>query len=63
METIADYLIQLYPIDHVPLKRRVTFHGIFWGMMYVTFWFQVGFPSDTYIYRLVITSEVANTKR
>ena len=58
METLADYLIQLYPIDHVPLKRRITFHGIFWGMMYVVFWFLVGFPSDALIYRFVLAGSV-----
>ena len=61
METLADYLIQLYPIDHVPLKRRVTFHGIFGGVMFVIFWFQVGFPSDTFIYRFVLATSLVIT--
>ena len=58
METIADYLIQLYPIDHVPLKRRVTFHGIFWGVMYIFNWIGVGFNSDYIIYRFVLAASI-----
>ena len=58
METIADYLIQLYPIVNVPLKRRITFHGIFWGVMFMVFWFLVGFPSNVLIYRFVLAGSL-----
>ena len=52
METLADYLIQLYPIDHVPLKRRVTFHGIFWGVMFIVFFVLSGLSND-YLFRFI----------
>ena len=58
METIADYLIQLYPIDHVPLKRRVTFHGIFWGVMYVTFWTLIPYQYNLLIYHFLLAASV-----
>jgi two-component system, LytTR family, sensor kinase len=53
MERLADYILHLYPIDHVPLKRRVTFHVLFWGFYFIVLLFGAGFPSDTIIYRFI----------
>ena len=61
MEIFANYILRLYPIYNVPFKRRVGFHAIFWGIFYVFYWFGVGFPSDTIIYRFVAATSLTFT--
>ncbi|MDZ7899686.1 MAG: hypothetical protein U5N85_16895 [Arcicella sp.] len=53
MNRLVDYILRLYPIDHVPLKRRVMLHGLFWGLFFVSLLIGSGFPSDTIILRLI----------
>jgi two-component system, LytTR family, sensor kinase len=53
MERLANYILQLYPIDHVPFKRRVVLHGIFWGIYFFILMVGVGIPSDTIAYRFI----------
>ncbi|PWK18087.1 histidine kinase [Arcicella aurantiaca] len=53
MERLADYLLRLYPIDHVPFKRRIILHAIFWGFFFISLLFGTGFPSDSLIIRLI----------
>ena len=61
MERLTDYILRLYPIDYIPLKRRITFHLLFWGVMYCIFWIQAGFPSDTVVYRFVLATSLVIT--
>ena len=62
MERLANFILRVYPIDYVPLKRRVTFHLLFWGIYFCILLIGVGVPSDNIIYRflaavsLIITS-------
>jgi two-component system, LytTR family, sensor kinase len=53
MERLANFILRLYPIDYVPLKRRAVLHGIFWGIFFVSLLFGSGFPSDTIFHRLI----------
>jgi two-component system, LytTR family, sensor kinase len=53
MEKLANYILTIYPIDHVPLKRRVILHAIFWGIYYILLLVGLGIPSDTFNYRFV----------
>jgi two-component system, LytTR family, sensor kinase len=61
MERLANYILQLYPIEHVPFKRRVILHTIFWGIYYIILLFGVGIPSDTIAYRFIATTSVTIT--
>lgn len=61
MEKLANYIVNLYPIDHVPLKRRITFHAIFWGIFFLLLLFGSGLPSDTFIYRFIKASSFTLT--
>ncbi len=53
MERFANYILQLYPIDHVPFKRRVMLHGVFWGIFFCFLLIVSGLPSDTIAYRFI----------
>lgn len=53
MERLANYILQLYPIDHVPLKRRIILHSIFWGIFFCFLLIVSGLPSDTIAYRFI----------
>ena len=53
MERLANYILDIYPIDHVPLKRRVILHAIFWGIYYILLLVGAGSPSDTITYRFI----------
>lgn len=53
MERLANYILDLYPLDRVPLKRRMTLHGIFWGIFFIFLWLGVGIPSDTLVYKFL----------
>ncbi len=53
MERLANYILQLYPIEYVPLKRRITFHAIFWGVFFISLLLGSGFPSDSIIIRFI----------
>jgi two-component system, LytTR family, sensor kinase len=61
MERLANYILNLYPIDHVPLKRRVILHGVFWGIYYVMLVIAVGVPNDTIIYRFLAATSLTIT--
>jgi two-component system, LytTR family, sensor kinase len=61
MERLANYILHLYPIDHVPFKRRATLHIVFWILFYIFYWFGVGFPSDTIVYRFVTATSITLT--
>jgi two-component system, LytTR family, sensor kinase len=34
MERLANYILEIYPIENVPFKQRVILHGVFWGSMF-----------------------------
>jgi two-component system, LytTR family, sensor kinase len=53
MERLANYILNIYPIDHVPLKRRATLHAIFWGFFFISLLAGSGFPSDSIIIRFI----------
>ena len=52
MERLTDYILRLYPIDYIPLKRRIIFHSLFWGVMFVVFLSLSGL-SNNYLFRFV----------
>ncbi|MEY4538796.1 MAG: hypothetical protein RLZZ306_553 [Bacteroidota bacterium] len=53
MERLANFILRLYPIDHLPFKRRVILHAVFWGIFFIFLLFGSGFPSDSIIMRFV----------
>lgn len=53
MEKLANYILQLYPIDHAPLKLRILLHSAFWALFFMLLLFGSGFPTDTITYRLI----------
>jgi len=61
MERLANYLLRLYPIDHVPFKRRVALHAIFWGIFFISLLLGVGIPSDTFTYRFIVATSATLT--
>jgi two-component system, LytTR family, sensor kinase len=61
MERLVNYILDIYPIEGVPLKRRVILHGVFWGIMYVVFWFFISFPSDTLLFRFLSATSTTLT--
>jgi two-component system, LytTR family, sensor kinase len=61
MERLANYILRLYPLDHVPLKRRVTLHAIFWGIFFISLMIGSGFPSDSITYRFIAATSVTLT--
>lgn len=61
MERLANYILNIYPIEDVPLKRRVTLHAIFWGIYFAFLLFGVGVPSDNIAYRFIATTSITLT--
>jgi two-component system, LytTR family, sensor kinase len=61
MEKLANYILHLYPIDHVPFKRKVKFHAIFWGVFFCFLLIVSGVPSDTIAYRFIGATSITLT--
>jgi two-component system, LytTR family, sensor kinase len=61
MERLANYILRLYPVYHVPFKRRVILHAIFWGVFFCFLLIATGVPSDTLIYRFIAATSVTLT--
>jgi two-component system, LytTR family, sensor kinase len=53
MEILSDFFLRLYPLEGVSLKRRILLHCLFWFVMFVAFWFGIGLPSSTFVYRIL----------
>jgi two-component system, LytTR family, sensor kinase len=53
MEKLSELLLRFYPLAKVTFKRRILVHSIFWGFMFWVYWFGIGFPSDTIIYKFI----------
>jgi two-component system, LytTR family, sensor kinase len=53
MEKLSELLLRFYPLEKVTFKRRLWVHSIFWGLMFWVYWFGIGFPSDTIIYKFI----------
>jgi two-component system, LytTR family, sensor kinase len=53
MERLANYILDIYPIDHVSFKRRVILHAVFWGIYYILLLVGLGIPSDTFNSRFI----------
>lgn len=58
MEIFSDFILRLYPIDYVPFKRKVFFHALFWGIIYIVFVFLSGYPKDNVIYRFLLATSI-----
>lgn len=53
MEKLSELLLRFYPLQKVSFKRRLWVHCIFWGLMFWVYWFGIGFPSDTVVYKFI----------
>jgi two-component system, LytTR family, sensor kinase len=56
MEWLANYVLNLYPIEGVPLKRRVILHGVFWGAMFIVLLLLGGTSTNGLWYRITAAS-------
>lgn len=61
MERLANYILDIYPIDDVPLKRRATLHAVFWGLYFIFIFISLGIPSDAIAYRFIGATSVTLT--
>lgn len=52
MEKLSELLLRFYPLEKVSFKRRILVHGIFWGLMFYSFYFGLGLPSFLWTYKL-----------
>lgn len=52
MEVISQLILKIYPLEGVSMKRRVSFHCIFWIIMFFSFWHGIGFPNASFSYKL-----------